>query len=296
MPESLSLPRVTASYLCAKKARGEKIAALTAYDYPMARLLDRASIDIALVGDSVGTNVLGYRSEQQVTIEDIVHHTRAVRRGVERAFVLADLPFLSYHSTEAALLSAGRLIQEGGADGVKLEGGTPVLPQTEAIVRAGIPVVGHLGFTPQSHGRDLYAFSGRRGTVARVQGRDAAEAKLLLAEARRLQDAGVFALVLEMVTEEAAQLVSQALEIPTIGIGAGRHCDGQVLIVHDLLGFSSVELRLAKVYARLGEEATKALSIYREEVAGGIFPGEENVFHMEPAAFAQLREQLAAEN
>lgn len=294
MPDSLSPPRVTASYLCAKKARGQKIAALTAYDYPTARLLDRAGIDIALVGDSVGTNVLGYRSEQQVTVEDIAHHTRAVRRGVERALVLADLPFLSYRSAEAALLSAGRLIQEGGADGVKLEGGTPVLPQIEAMVRAGIPVMGHLGFTPQSHGRDLYAFSERRGTVARVQGRDAAEARLLLDEAGRLQEAGVFGLVLEMVAEEAAQLVSQALEIPTIGIGAGRHCDGQVLIVHDLLGFSGVELRLAKVYARLGEEAARALSAYREEVEQGAFPGEENVFHMEPGAFARLREQLAA--
>jgi 3-methyl-2-oxobutanoate hydroxymethyltransferase len=288
MPDSLSPPRVTASYLCAKKARGQKIAALTAYDCPTARLLDQAGIDIALVGDSVGTNVLGYRSEQQVTVEDIAHHTRAVRRGVERAFVLADLPFLSYHSVEAALRNAGRLIQEGGADGVKLEGGTPILAQIEAMVRAGIPVMGHLGFTPQSHARDLYAFTKRRGTVARVQGRDAAEAKILLAEARRLQEAGVFGLVLEMITEEAAQLVSKALEVPAIGIGAGRHCDGQVLIVHDLLGFSDVELRLAKVYAPLGEAAAQALKTYREEVEEGAFPGEENVFHMEPGELEHL--------
>jgi 3-methyl-2-oxobutanoate hydroxymethyltransferase len=288
MPDSLSPPRVTASYLCAKKARGQKIAALTAYDCPTARLLDQAGIDIALVGDSVGTNVLGYRSEQQVTVEDIAHHTRAVRRGVERAFVLADLPFLSYHSVEAALRNAGRLIQEGGADGVKLEGGTPILAQIEAMVRAGIPVMGHLGFTPQSHARDLYAFTKRRGTVARVQGRDAAEAKILLAEARRLQEAGVFGLVLEMITEEAAQLVSKALEVPAIGIGAGRHCDGQVLIVHDLLGFSDVELRLAKVYAPLGEAAAHALKTYREEVEEGAFPGEENVFHMEPGELEHL--------
>ncbi|MBM3279111.1 MAG: 3-methyl-2-oxobutanoate hydroxymethyltransferase [Candidatus Handelsmanbacteria bacterium] len=293
MPDSLSPPRVTPSYLCARKARGQKIAALTAYDCPTARLLEGAGIDIALVGDSVGTNVLGYRSEQEVTVEDIVHHTRAVRRGVERALVLADLPFLSYHSPEAALLNAGRLIQEGGADGVKLEGGAPVLPQVEAMTRAGIPVAGHLGFTPQSHGRDLYAFSEKRGTVARVQGRSAAEAEWLLEEARRLQEAGVFALVLEMVAEEAAQLVSQSLEIPTIGIGAGRHCDGQVLIVHDLLGFSGVELRLARAYTRFGEEAARALAAYRHDVEQGAFPAEENVFHMEPGELAQLRQLLA---
>lgn len=292
MPDSLSPPRVTASSLCAKKAHGQKIAALTAYDCPTARLLDRAGIDIALVGDSVGTNVLGYRSEQQVTVADIVHHSAAVRRGVARAFVLADMPFLSYHSTEAALGNAGRLIQEGGADGVKLEGGTPVLPQTEAMARAGIPVMGHLGFTPQSHGRDLYAFSEKRGTVARVQGRSAAEARWLLDEARRLQDAGAFALVLEMVAEEAAQAVSQALEIPTIGIGAGRHCDGQVLIVHDLLGFSGLTLRLAKAYAHLGEQAAEALSAYRRDVEKGSFPTDENVFHMEPGELAQLRQHL----
>jgi 3-methyl-2-oxobutanoate hydroxymethyltransferase len=227
-------------------------------------------------------------------VEDIAHHARAVRRGVERAFVLADLPFLSYRSAEAALLNAGRLIQEGGADGVKLEGGAAVLPQTEAMVRAGIPVVGHLGFTPQSHGRGLYAFSGKRGTVARVQGKSAAEAKWLLEEARRLQEAGVFALVLEMVAEEAAQLVSQSLEIPTIGIGAGRHCDGQVLIIHDLLGFSGVELRLARAYARLGEEAARALAAYRRDVEQGAFPAEENVFHMDPGELAALRQLLAA--
>ncbi len=293
MSDTPTPSKVTIPYLHAQKARGRKLAMLTAYDYPTAVLQDRAGLDIVLVGDSVGTNILGYRSEQQVTMEDMLHHARAVRRGVERAFMLVDLPFMSYQpSVERALLNAGRLVQEGGAEGVKLEGGSPVLPQIEAMVRAGIPVMGHLGFTPQSHGRELYVFSDRRGTVARVQGREPAGARALIEEAGRLEGAGVFGVVLEMVTEEVARLISQRLSIPTIGIGAGRHCDGQVLTLNDLLGLSSFELRLAKSYARLGEELLRVFRAYRQEVEQGNFPGEDNVFHMDAEEFRQLRESL----
>lgn len=297
MSDTPAPSKVTIPYLHAQKARGRKLTMLTAYDYPTAVLQDRAGLDIVLVGDSVGTNVLGYRSEQQVTMEDMLHHARAVRRGVERAFLLVDLPFMSYQpSAERALLNAGRLVQEGGADGVKLEGGTPVLPQLEAIARAGIPVMGHLGFTPQSHGRELYAFSDRRGTVARVQGREPHTAKSLIEEAVRLESAGVFGLVLEMITEEVAGLISERLSIPTIGIGAGRHCDGQVLTLNDLLGLSGVELRLAKSYARLGEELLRVFRAYRQEVEQGNFPGEGNVFHMDAGELGRLRELLQPDN
>ena len=293
MTETPVPSKVTLPYLRAQKTRGHKIAVLTAYDCPTARFQDQAGIDVILVGDSLGTNVLGYRSEQQVTMEDMLHHARAVRRGVERAFVLVDLPFMSYQpSVERALLNAGRLVQEGGADGVKLEGGSQVLPQVSAIARAGIPVMGHLGFTPQSHGAELYVFSDRRGTVARVQGREPQAAKALLEEALRLEDAGVFGIVLEMVAEEVAGLVSEHLSIPTIGIGAGRRCDGQVLTLNDLLGLSGIELRLAKGYARLGEELPRIFRSYRDEVEQGLFPAEANVFHMEEDKFRQLQQDL----
>ena len=215
--------KITASSLQTQKQRGQKISMLTAYDYPTALLQDEAGIDVVFVGDSVGTNVLGYRSPQQVTMEDILHHLRAVRRAVRRAYLLADLPFMSYQaSVETAVENAGRLVQEGGTEGVKLEGGLPVLPQVKAIVEAGIPVVGHLGFTPQSQAREFYLFSDRRGTVPKFQGKGPKGAKALIEEALRLEDSGIFALVLELVTEEAAQAVTERLSIPVIGIGAGR--------------------------------------------------------------------------
>ncbi len=262
---------------------------LTAYDYPTALLQDEAGIDVIFVGDSVGTNVLGYRSPQQVTMDDILHHLRAVRRAVRRAYLLADLPFMSYQaSVETAVANAGRLVQEGGAEGVKLEGGLPVLPQVKAIVEAGIPVVGHLGFTPQSQAREFYLFSDRRGTVPKFQGKGPKGAKALIEEALRLEDAGIFALVLELVTEEAAQAVTERLSIPVIGIGAGRHCDGQVLIVHDLVGLNEEDLILAKAYGQTRQVWLDIFSTYRREVAEGLFPTAENVAHMEPDKHAEL--------
>ena len=281
--------KITASSLQSQKERGQKISMLTAYDYPTALLQDEAGIDVIFVGDSVGTNVLGYRSPQQVTMDDILHHLRAVRRAVRRAFLLADLPFMSYQaSVETAVNNAGRLVQEGGAEGVKLEGGLPVLPQVKAIGEAGIPVVGHLGFTPQSQAREFYLFSDRRGTVPKFQGKGPKGAKALVEEALRLEDAGVFALVLELVTEEAAQAVAERLAIPVIGIGAGRHCDGQVLIVHDLVGLNEEDLVLAKTYGQTREAWLEIFSTYRREVAEGLFPTSDNVAHMDPDKRAQL--------
>ena len=281
--------KTTASSLQSQKERGQKISVLTAYDYPTALLQDEAGIDVIFVGDSVGTNVLGYRSTQQVTMEDILHHLRAVRRAVRRAFLLADLPFMSYQaSVKTAVKNAGRLVQEGGAEGVKLEGGLPVLSQIKAIGEAGIPVVGHLGFTPQSQAREFYLFSDHRGTVPKFQGKGPKGAKALVEEALQLEDAGIFALVLELVTEEAAQAVSERLSIPVIGIGAGRYCDGQVLIVHDLVGLNEENLVLAKKYGQTRQDWLDIFSAYRREVDEGLFPTTDNVAHMDPDKRAQL--------
>ena len=288
-------PKTTVPLLQAKKKQGRKISMLTAYDHPTAVQQDCAGIDIVFVGDSVGTNVLGYRSPQEVTMADMVHHARAVRRGVEHAFLLVDMPFMSYQPrVETAVANAGRLVQQGGADGVKLEGGSPVLPQIEGITQAGIPVMGHIGFTPQSRLRDLYVYSDHKGTVAKVQGKGPRGALELLDEAIRIQDAGAFGLVLEEVTEEAAGEIASRLEIPVIGIGAGRYCDGQVLVVNDILGLNERVVRLAKTYASWREEAAGIFATYRTEVEEGIFPAAENALHMEEEKLAEFQELLRA--
>ncbi|NKB67010.1 MAG: 3-methyl-2-oxobutanoate hydroxymethyltransferase [Candidatus Latescibacteria bacterium] len=293
MPDQKKISKVTIPHLLAKKRQGHKITMLTAYDFPTAQLEDQAGIDIVFVGDSVGINILGYRTPQEVTMDDMLHHTRAVRRGVQRAFLLADMPFLSYQpSVEMALINAGRLVQEAGAEGVKLEGGHAVKTQVERIVKAGIPVMGHLGFTPQSRAHEQYLHSDRRGTVVKVQGKGPLGAKALIDEARLLEDAGVFGLVLEEVTEEAAQSVAERLAIPVIGIGAGRFCDGQVLIFNDLVGLSSLDLRLAKSYATLRGDLLEIFQTYRQEVEQGLFPSAENALHMEPAKLRKLQELL----
>jgi 3-methyl-2-oxobutanoate hydroxymethyltransferase len=290
MPAEKDLRKITVSLLQAKKQRRQKISMLTAYDYPMAQLQDEAGIDIVFVGDSLGTNVLGYRSPQQVTMEDILHHLRAVRRGVDHAFLLADLPFMAYQpSIETALLNVGRLVQEGGAEGIKLEGGSPVLPQVRAIADAGVPIMGHLGFTPQYQMRDSYLFSERRGTVPKFQGKGPKGAQILLDEALRLEDAGVFGLVLELVTEEVAQIIAERLQVPVIGIGAGRYCDGQVLVLNDLIGLSSIDLTLAKPYANLRDSLADAFRRYREDVEALRFPTEENAMHMQKDKLEKLR-------
>jgi 3-methyl-2-oxobutanoate hydroxymethyltransferase len=257
--------RIRLPDLEAKKRRGEKIAMLTAYDYTMARLLDRAGIDILLVGDSLGMVVLGYDTTLPVTMDAMVHHTRAVSRGVLRALVVADMPFLTYQvSVEEALRNAGRLIQEGGAAAVKIEGGGAAVEVAARIVEAGIPVMGHLGLLPQS----VHQLGGFR-----QQARLEEDAERLLADAQALQEAGAFALVLESIPAGVAKAVTAGLHIPTIGIGAGPHCDGQVLVSYDMLGLSQDSVPpFVKRYADLGEQTVAAARAYADEVQMGRFP------------------------
>lgn len=257
---------VTVPGLSQKKPRGEKISAVTAYDYPFARLADRAGVDVVLVGDSVGRVELGLPNELPVTMEIMLHHARAARRGVERALLLADMPFLSYHvSADEAVRNAGRLLQEGGANAVKLEGGQSVAPAVRRIVEAGIPVCGHLGFTPQSVNQ----------IGVRVQGKDEAGAERLRADAQALQEAGAFAVVLELIPRALAAQITHELTIPTIGIGAGPGCDGQVLVINDLLGLHGDEhtpFKHVKEYAHLDDDVLRALRAFRQEVEDGQFP------------------------
>jgi 3-methyl-2-oxobutanoate hydroxymethyltransferase len=253
------------------KARGEKIVALTAYDCAMAKLLDRAGVDILLVGDSVGNVLLGYDSTLPVTLEDMVHHTAAVARARPSALVVADMPFLSYQaSPEDAVRSAGRFVKEAGAEAVKVEGGLRTVPAIEAILRAGIPVMGHVGLTPQS----VHVLGGYR-----VQGRTPEAAEMLLADARAVEEAGAFSIVLEGMPREAAARITRSLSIPTIGIGAGPECDGQVLVINDLLGLDEeFQPRFVKRYEALGERIRRAVEGYAADVRSGAFPAPEHCY------------------
>ncbi len=274
--------KVTIPALFEMKARGEPISMITAYDCPTARLADRAGIDVVLVGDSVANTVLGYESTVPVTLEEMLHHTRAVRRGLRRALLVGDLPFLSYQvSVEQAIESAGRLLKEGGAEAVKLEGGEEVCDRVEALNKMGIPVMGHIGLLPQRVSR-LGGY--------RVQGREEAEARRLLNDAKALEDAGAFALVLELIPWPLAKLITESVKIPTIGIGAGPHCDGQVLVFHDVVGLSERKLRMAKRYAELAETIENALRAYRDDVKQRRFPTvEEHSFSMPAEVLDRLR-------
>lgn len=254
------------------KRRGERISALTAYDYLFARRVDAAGVDVVLVGDSLAQVVLGLDSTLPVTLDEMIHHARAVRRGVQRALVVVDLPFLSYQvSREDAIRNAGRVLKETGATAVKLEGGSEAIAATvEALVSIGIPVMGHLGFTPQS----VRTLGGNR-----VQGRDEVGRDRLQIEARRLEDAGAFSLVLEMVPGPLASTVTQALQIPTIGIGAGGACDGQVLVLPDMLGLNpDFKPRFLRHFGSLGEQVDAALHAYVDAVRSGEYPGVEHTF------------------
>jgi 3-methyl-2-oxobutanoate hydroxymethyltransferase len=256
------------------KERGEKIAMLTAYDYPMARTVDEAGIDVILVGDTVGMVVLGHPTTLPVTMDDMVHHCKAAARGVARALLVGDLPFMSYQvSREDALRNAGRLVKDGGAEAVKLEGGREVLGSVEALVAAGIPVMGHLGLTPQSY----HQMGGYR-----VQARSAEEADRLLKDAAALERAGVFAIVLEGIPAGVARRVTEALGVPTIGIGAGPFCDGQVLVTHDMLGLQEeLSPKFVKRYAQGRQLFVEAMRRYRDEVRAGTFPAAEHSYDMD---------------
>jgi 3-methyl-2-oxobutanoate hydroxymethyltransferase len=266
--ESAREHRTTVRSLARKKRRGERISMLTAYDFCFARIFDAAGIDVLLVGDSLGNVVQGGDTTLPVTLDETIYHTRMVARGARRALVVGDMPFGSYQvSAEEAVRNAVRLVKEGGAQAVKLEGGRDVREAIARIVAAGIPVMGHVGLTPQS----VHAMGGFR-----VQGRGEAGRKRVLADARAVQEAGAFAVVLEGMPASLAAEISATLKIPTIGIGAGVDCDGQVLVMHDMLGLSDWTPSFVKQYADLGASAAKAARAFAEEVADAKFPGEEH--------------------
>lgn len=272
--------RVTVRTLREMKERGEKIVVVTAYDYPFARLAERAGVDAILVGDSVAMAVLGYETTLPVTVDELLHHVKAVTRAVRRALVIADMPFLSFQAGEdEAVRHAGRFLKEGGAQAVKLEGGAPVAGVVRRLSQAGIPVIGHIGLTPQAV-HELGGF--------RLQGKEPESARRLLDDALVLQEAGASALVIELVPAELAERITRSLRIPTIGIGAGRHCDGQVQVMHDLLGlFDGFQPRHVKRYAELGQLAEQAFATYVREVRSGAFPTAEQSFSV-PAAVEPL--------
>ena len=274
--------KTTLGEMLAKAARGEKLTMITAVDYPTALLADRAGVDMILVGDSLGMTALGYESTVPVTMDDMVHHCRAVVRGTRGAFVVADLPFGSYHTgVEEALRNAVRLVKDGGADCVKLEGGQTMAGVVRRIVEAGIPVCAHIGLTPQT--------STMLGGM-KVQGKDVAAARRLVEDAIAVEAAGAFAVVIEAVPDKLATLISERLAIPTIGIGAGASCDGQVLVMHDLVGlFDRFTPKFAKRYVEAGKLIEGAISNWRQDVAAGAFPAPEHTFSIKDEVIAELR-------
>ena len=263
------------------KEKGEKLTVLTAYDYSIAKLMDESSIDSILVGDSLGMVCLGYENTLSVTMEDMIHHSKAVVRGAKNTMVVVDMPFMSYQvSTESAVVNAGRIIKETGATAVKLEGGAEMVDTIKAIVRAQIPVMGHLGLTPQS----VNVMGGFK-----VQGKTEEAAKKLIEDAKMLEEAGVFSIVLECVPAKLAELISKEISVPTIGIGSGNGCDGQVLVYHDMLDmFSGFKPKFVKTFANVGEQIKEGFEKYVEEVKSGSFPAEEHTFKINDEVLEKL--------
>ncbi|MFQ5672128.1 MAG: 3-methyl-2-oxobutanoate hydroxymethyltransferase [Nitrospinales bacterium] len=272
----MNTKKITIPAIAERKKAGKKITALTAYDYCFAGILDAAGIDMILVGDSVGMVSLGYDSTLPVTMEDMLHHTRAVRRGVHNALLVGDMPFMSYQvSNEKAVANAGRFIQEGGTEAVKMEGGVRMVERIRAVTQAGISVMGHIGLTPQS----VHQFGGYR-----VQGKNRLDARQIKQDARILQEAGVFALVLEGIPTELAAEITGSLSIPTIGIGAGLQCDGQILVLNDMLGLNPDFVpKYVKHFADLGRQAQTAVRDFIDSVRSRSFPGEEHSYHLHPS-------------
>ncbi len=279
-PEKVSAPSLKAS-----KARGEKLVCLTAYDYPTARIVDEAGVDVILVGDSLGNVVLGYGNTVPVTLDEIMMHTKAVRRAVQRALLVADMPYGSFHTGEDdAVRNALKLVKEAGAEAVKLEGGRKRIRLVKRLVDEEIAVMGHIGLTPQSINK-LGAY--------RVQGKTAAAAQELIDDAKALEEAGVFAVVLEVVPREIAKIITETLTVPTIGIGAGVYCDIQVLVLHDMLGLSFGKLaRFVRPYAHLNKTMTEAISKYAEDVRNGTYPSETESYSLPADAAEELKINL----
>lgn len=271
----------TVTTLLKQKEEGDKISMLTCYDYSMARLMDEAGINVLLIGDSLGNVVLGYEDTISVTMEDMIHHTAAVSRGAKNAFVLADMPFMSYQtSVYDAVVNAGRLMKEGRANGVKLEGGAKVCPQIRAIVDAQIPVCAHIGLTPQS----VNAFGGFK-----VQGKSEEAAKQLLEDAKAVEAAGASMLVMECVPAKLAELITKSISIPTIGIGAGAGCDGQVLVYQDMLAmYSDMKPKFVKQFASVGDIMKQAFADYIAETKAGTFPAQEHTFAISDDVLGKL--------
>jgi 3-methyl-2-oxobutanoate hydroxymethyltransferase len=265
------MPKITIQDLLKKKNKKEKITMLTAYDYPFARIVDEAGIDAIIVGDSVGMVVQGLENTLPVTMDEMIYHTKMVSRAVRNAMVIGDLPFMSYQaSAEDAVRNAGRFLKEAGASGVKIEGGAEVAGHIRAMTRSDIPVMAHIGLTPQS----IHRMGGYK-----IQGKTEESAKRLIEEAHTVEDAGAFSLLLEAIPMDLAKRITEEVSIPTIGIGAGPYCDGQVLVLHDVIGlFERFLPKFAKRYVNLRDEALKAIKIYKEEVEKGIFPSKEHSF------------------
>jgi 3-methyl-2-oxobutanoate hydroxymethyltransferase len=267
--------RLTVADIARLYADGERIPMLTAYDYPTARILDDAGVPMILVGDSLGQVMLGYETTVRVTMEEMLHHTRAVVRGTRRALVIGDMPFLTYASTDEAIDNAGRFMQDGGTQAVKIEGGVRSARIVEALVKSGVPVMGHIGWTPQSqHGL---------GGKVRVQGKSRDAARAMLSDAIAIQQAGAFSIVLELVPEQLAAVITSRLRIPTIGIGAGPHCSGQVQVVTDLLGLGDFHPKHARAYADLQGTMADAARTWLADVKAGSFPGPAETVRMDDA-------------
>jgi 3-methyl-2-oxobutanoate hydroxymethyltransferase len=275
------MSKITTSRLKALKKEKQPITMVTAYDYPTAKLVDQAGVEVILVGDSLGMVVLGYDSTIPVTVADMLHHTKAVTRATTKAMVVTDLPFLSYHgSFDRTLEACATLMQDGKAEAVKLEGGSEMVETIKRLTSAGIPVMGHIGLTPQS----VHQLGGYK-----VQGKDLASAKKLLEDAQALQEAGIFALVMECIPATLAKKISEQLDIPTIGIGAGADCDGQVLVFHDLVGFGNeIKPKFVKQYTNIGEQITRAVHSYTEEIKAKTFPAQEHSFTMKNEVLDRL--------
>jgi 3-methyl-2-oxobutanoate hydroxymethyltransferase len=274
--------RITITQIKEMKQKGEQITMLTAYDYAIAKIVDEVGIPLILVGDSLGMVVLGYESTIPVTMDEMIHHTKAVVRGTRQAMVIGDMPFMTYHvSTEDALRNATRFIQEGGAQAVKLEGGVTVAEKVKKVVECGIPVMGHIGLTPQS----IHQLGGFK-----VQGKSPEAAAKLVDDAQSLEQAGAFAIVLETVPAQLATFITESISIPTIGIGAGIGCDGQVQVINDILGsFTDFVPKHAKQYAKLSDIIRKAVTEYHDEVKAGSFPTDKQSFFIDKSIVAELK-------
>ncbi|UCC19521.1 MAG: 3-methyl-2-oxobutanoate hydroxymethyltransferase [Promethearchaeota archaeon] len=267
----MSLRKVTAKDIIEKKKKGEKIVTLTSYDYSFAKIVDESGFDLILVGDSLSMVMLGYKNTLSVTMDEMIHHTKAVSRGVSNALIVGDMPFLSYKiNLVEAVKNAGRFIQEGGAEAVKVEGGTEMCPTIKAMIDADIQVMGHIGLTPQA----IYQFGGFL-----VQGKTIEAAKKLILDAKNLEEAGVFSIVLESIPWQIAKLITNSVDIPTIGIGAGPYCDGQILVIHDMLGiFTDFKPKFLKYFGNIGESIRRALNEYKDEVINEQYPDREHAY------------------